>query len=119
MPVALTSTKGLDCRCHGCGIALYEHEIAGEIYGWYVDYERHIRGDIDGSLFFCDGCWHKINQHVEQEQGDAILKRKELEGGGGDRDYKPKKLKGNAAFELYIEDHPFGPNIPDDVGNGI
>jgi hypothetical protein len=117
MPVELT--KGLDGRCHSCGIGLYAHEIAGEIYGWYVDYELRIRGEIDGSLYFCSGCWQKIHEAINEDQGDAILKRKEIEHGGGDRDYKPKRIPGNAAIELFIEENPMGYQLPDNTGVGI
>lgn len=78
MPVALT--KGLSEKCCDCGIALKKIEIDGEIDGSFSDYGEHEQGTL--RLRFCSGCWGRIKEILHKDQGDAILKRKELENGG-------------------------------------
>jgi hypothetical protein len=75
MSVALT--KGLDDKCCVCGIALYQNEIAGELWGTYVDYLKHERGSM--AVHFCSECWNRILEITNKGQGEAIMKRKELE----------------------------------------
>jgi len=78
MPVTLT--KGLDCKCYDCGIALKKTEVAYEIRGEYIDYVEHETGEIDITL--CTGCRDRVLEYLKKDQGDAILKRKEIEREG-------------------------------------
>ena len=82
MPIALT--KGLDNKCCDCGIALHKREIDGELDGRYSDYGEHEQGDMH--LKFCSGCWGRIKEILKRDQGDAILKRKELEREGAKKE---------------------------------
>jgi hypothetical protein len=75
MPIALT--LGLDFKCCDCGIALKKKEVDAEISGTYSDHGEHEQGCIE--LKFCSGCWERIREISRKDQGDAILKRKELE----------------------------------------
>lgn len=70
-------TRGLDWKCCMCGFAIKRKEIAGEIHGDYTDFEAHEVGSID--LQFCGECWGKMNQFLNEDQGNAILRRKALE----------------------------------------
>lgn len=87
MPISLI--KGLDEKCCDCGIALHKKEVDAELDGWFVDYSEHDQGDM--RLKFCSGCWGRIKEILRRDQGDAILKRKELEGDGAKRDPDPKR----------------------------
>jgi len=78
MPIALT--KGLDEKCCDCGIAIHKKEIDGELEGRYADYGEHEQGGMRPK--FCSGCWGRIKEILKKDQGDAILKRKELEREG-------------------------------------
>lgn len=111
MPISIT--KGLEEKCHDCGIALYKIEIDGEIRGEFVDYGRHEQGMIN--LTLCSGCWDRLRENMKKEQGDAILKRAEL-------DNIPKKdhpLDYSGAIDEYLNDNPQGPDLPDGTGAGI
>lgn len=81
MPVALT--LGLNQKCSDCGIALYKDEIAYEITGTYIDYIDHVPGEIN--ILLCSGCRERLLHYLHSDQGDAILKRKELERDGAKR----------------------------------
>ena len=83
MSIALT--LGLNQKCCDCGIALYDQEIAYEIVGHYIDYIDHKPGEIQG-LLFCSGCRDRILHNLKTDQGDAILKRKELEREGAKKE---------------------------------
>lgn len=82
MTIALT--WGLNSKCCDCGIALYDQEIAFEIVGRYIDYIDHKPGEI--VLLYCSGCREKIVHNAHTDQGDAILKRKELEREGAKKE---------------------------------
>lgn len=108
MPIALT--KGLDEKCCDCGIALYKKEITGELGGWFIDYVEHEEGDVH--LKFCSGCWERIKEIMKRDQGDAILKRKELEREGAK--HTP------AQIDVFIEnDDNFDFRTPDPNGVGM
>ena len=77
-------TMGLNNKCCDCGIALYKEEIAYEISGGYIDYIEHAPGQI--SVLLCSGCRERILHNIHADQGDAILKRKELEREGAKTD---------------------------------
>lgn len=78
MSVALT--LGLTEKCSDCGIALKKNEIAYEIRGEYIDYIEHSPGEIN--ILLCYGCRERILHNIHSDQGDAILKRKEIEREG-------------------------------------
>jgi hypothetical protein len=82
MPIALT--KGLDEKCHLCGFALRKKEIEAEITGTFVDYGERKTGTIN--LTFCSECWGGLTEISKRDQGDAILKRKELEREGAKKE---------------------------------
>ena len=71
---------GLTNFCCICGVALYHHEVVGEVNGRYIDYDKRTQGET--SIVFCKGCWDKYVDIVQKELGVAILKRRELDGGG-------------------------------------
>jgi hypothetical protein len=83
MSVALT--LGLTHKCCDCGIALKKEEVAGAfVAGRLVDYANRETEYIDDEkpIEFCSGCLGRIKEHRAKDQGDAILKRKELERDG-------------------------------------
>jgi hypothetical protein len=77
MPVSIVAE--LEDKCVDCGIALKLIEVAGEIQGSFADYLKHEMGSV--RMTFCSGCWERITETMMKDQGDAILKRKELERG--------------------------------------
>jgi hypothetical protein len=105
MPVALT--KGLNHKCCDCGIALKKEEIAYEVTGSYIDYIDHIPGQFNG--LFCSGCRERILHNFQSDQGDAILKRKEIEKDG------PGPLKPLVFPDTEIDDF----RTPDGAGVGM
>ena len=108
MPVALT--KGLNNKCADCGIAVYPLEIAYEISGSYIDYIKHVPGQI--TILLCSGCRERILQNLHADQGDAILKRKELEREGAK----------HTVPQLDIEDPDLSEidfRTPDNTGTGM
>lgn len=111
MPVTLT--KGLDEKCCDCGIALKKIEIDGEFVGGnFIDYGEHTQTYIDGdriTMKFCSGCKERIKTYLNKDQGDAILKRKELEK---DEPFKPLSLP-----DVDIEGHDV--KMPDGAGVGM
>jgi len=115
MPPKLTITAGLTQKCCDCGIALYEEEIAYEIRGEFIDYIERQPGEI--SVLLCSGCRERIIENTRASQGDAILKRKLLEADGAKRSIPA--LDATHAEEEFVQDHPFGPDIPDGTGAGI
>jgi len=106
MPIALT--KGLDEKCHLCGFALRKGEIDAQINGTYVDYGEHDYGTI--TLTFCSECWGKIKEFGKKDQGDAILKRKELE-----REGTKKEMPKLDFPDTEIDDY----RTPDNAGVGM
>ena len=106
MPIALT--KGLDEKCHLCGFALRKKEIEAEIMGTFVDYGEHKTGTLN--LTFCSECWGKIKEFGNKDQGDAILKRKELE-----RDEEKKEMLKLDFPDTEIDDF----RAPDGSGVGM
>jgi len=111
--VPITLTKGLDQKCYDCGIALNQLEIAYEIRGEFVDYIERKTGTINITL--CSGCRERIIEYLKKDQGDAILKRKELER---DNPRMPAVDYAEAEKE-FIDNNPFGVKYPDDAGVGM
>jgi hypothetical protein len=109
MPVALT--KGLNQKCCDCGIALYSQEIAYEITGTYIDYIEHVPGQI--TVLLCSGCRERLLHNLHADQGDAILKRKELEREGA----KHTIAQIEAFSEEDLSDIDF--RTPDNTGVGM
>ena len=106
MPIALT--KGLDQKCYDCGIALHKLEVAYEIRGEFVDYIEHKTGTIDITL--CSGCRDRLVEFLKKDQGDAILKRKELEREGAKKEM-PKLDFPDTAIDDF--------RTPDNTGVGM
>ena len=107
MPIALT--LGLSNKCCDCGIALYKEEIAYEVTGTYIDYIEHCPGQI--TILLCSGCRERILHNLHADQGDAILKRKELEREGAKKEM-PKLDFSHADTDVDIR-------TPDNTGVGI
>jgi hypothetical protein len=107
MPIALT--KGLDHKCCDCGIAIRSEEIAYEIHGGYIDYIKHEPGQI--TILLCSGCRERLLQNIHADQGDAILKRKELEREGA-KSEMPK-------LDFSHADTDFDIRTPDSAGTGM
>ena len=108
----VTQTRGLDEKCTGCGIALHKHEIAFEVNGQYIDYTEHCPGDIN--LTLCSGCRDRILHNIQMDQGDAILRRIEL-----DNEKRGPAIDASGAMETYLEENPMGITPPDGTGQGI
>ncbi len=110
MPVALT--KGLNHKCCDCGIALKQNEVGGEFIGRIVDYGEHKTTEFDGvtsRLLLCSGCLERLKEIRAKDQGDAILKRKEIEKDG------PGPLKPLVFPDTEIDDF----RTPDGAGVGM
>jgi hypothetical protein len=113
MPITLTA--GLNAKCCLCGIALYKEEIAYEIRGEFIDYIEHQPGHI--SVILCSGCRERLIHNTNICQGDAILKRKLLEAEGAKKPVP--QIDVSEAGEAFLNEHPFGPDLPDGTGIGI
>ena len=67
----------LRIKCGDCGFAIYKVEIAGEVYGSFIDYNTKDRGQI--SILFCGECWDKVKNHAAANIRSGIAKRRALE----------------------------------------
>jgi hypothetical protein len=92
-----TSIHSLGEKCCDCGIAISKQEIAYEIRGDFIDYIEHTPGQINITL--CSGCRERLIHNTNIDQGDAILKRKEIEREG------PGPLKPLVFPDVEIEDY--------------
>jgi hypothetical protein len=59
--------------CNICGIALLQHEVAGDISGTYINYAEHRNGTIQISL--CYDCQNKILEIIDLGIDRAISLR--------------------------------------------
>jgi hypothetical protein len=125
---ALTITKGLTEKCCDCGIALKDKEVDGELIGKIVDYGEHKTYEFDGitdRLPLCSGCLGRMKENRAKDQGDAIMKRKELDkdgaqGGQIKIDVKQVFLTRPLDFTDIIESHdPSTDILPDGTGAGM
>lgn len=64
--------------CGYCGIALYPHEVAAEIAGNYIDYNRRATGTA--SFVFCTECWERVQTALTGDIDSAVEKRIRLFG---------------------------------------
>lgn len=109
MAQILTNTGALTERCHFCGVAITRKEVALEIEGSMTDYEEHARGEINITL--CSGCREKLLAFCDEDQGDPIMRRVELE-----KDKPRTKIYIPEADESIAEDVKFGTDVSTDTG---
>jgi hypothetical protein len=64
--------------CNICGIALLQHEVAGDINGSYINYTEHRNGTIQLSL--CYDCQNKVLEIIDGGIDKAINMRIMIEG---------------------------------------
>jgi len=67
----------LKIKCCDCGFAIYKAEVAGEVYGSFIDYNTKDRGQI--ALLYCGECWDKIKTNADAPIRTSIAKRRALE----------------------------------------
>jgi hypothetical protein len=67
----------LKIKCGDCGVALYQMEVGGEIYGSFVDYVTKDRGQIN--VMYCGECWDNLIKNVDGPMRTAIARRRVLE----------------------------------------
>ena len=67
--------------CGYCGIALYPYEVAAEITGNYIDYNRRVPGTA--SFAFCAECWERVQAALTGDIDSAVEKRNRIFHSGG------------------------------------
>ena len=67
----------LKIKCGDCGVALYQMEVAGEVYGSFVDYVSKDRGQIN--IMYCGECWANLIDNVDGPMRTAIARRRVIE----------------------------------------
>jgi hypothetical protein len=78
IPDKITVDRGnLKIKCCDCGFAMYKVEVAGEVYGSFVDYDTRDRGQI--ALLYCWECWGKLKGNADSPMREAIARRRALE----------------------------------------
>ncbi len=76
MPEAVSTV--LSCKCSFCGFALYPHEIAAQLDGGYVDFEKRRTGCMTG-IVLCSECWGIWREHAEEPMSKAVARRRAAE----------------------------------------
>lgn len=123
-PPAITVTKGLkQHKCSDCGIALHDGEVAGSFVGGYmIDYLKCSQEYLDDKhgIEFCSECWDRLNGYRREDQGQAIMRRLQLEREEDARQppAEKKDILPDPA-QTFTDDHPFGPEAPDGTGIGM
>lgn len=62
--------------CAGCGIAISNLEISGEVYGQYIEYMTHNRGEAN--FVYCPDCWESLKENLETDIRIAINRRRRI-----------------------------------------
>ena len=62
--------------CAGCGIAISNLEISGEVYGQYIEYMTHNRGEAN--FVYCPDCWESLKENLETDIRIAIDRRRRI-----------------------------------------
>ena len=66
--------------CGYCGIAMYPYEVAAEISGNFIDFNKKITGRA--SFAFCSECWERVQASLHGDIDSAVEKRIRLFGEG-------------------------------------
>jgi len=62
--------------CAGCGIAISNLEISGEVYGQYIEYMTHGRGEAN--FVYCPDCWESLKENLGTDIRIAIDRRRRI-----------------------------------------
>ena len=62
--------------CAGCGIAISNLEISGEVYGQYIEYMTHGRGEAN--FVYCPDCWESLKENLKTDIRIAIDRRRRI-----------------------------------------